>query len=84
MAIKDIFAAFEDIDFIPPRAFYSSRSFNDTGTSLRYYIHGLDSQGNTLLFAGELLWDAEYDGWLGNSGWEGGDFKDYLPPSKHR
>lgn len=39
---------------------------------------------NTLLFAGELLWDAEDDGWLGNSGWEGGDFKGYLPSSKRR
>ncbi|MFQ4146605.1 hypothetical protein [Chlorogloeopsis sp. ULAP02] len=39
---------------------------------------------NTLLFAGELLWDAEEAGWLGASLWDGGQFIGTLPPPKRR
>jgi hypothetical protein len=160
MAIDDVFLMFKDVDLIQPRAFYANRNFNGTGTSLNYYINGIDSQGydaglkldffhrvrftnfkkphptkkhdpyfdkfinpffpffcsydefdrqeftpatmemidlmakhwstpvekfaNTLLFAGELLWDAEDDNWLGHSLWEGGNFIGTLPSPKRR
>ncbi|BCL39085.1 hypothetical protein NSMS1_55320 [Nostoc sp. MS1] len=159
MTIADVFAEYEDLDIILPRAFYSSCSFNGKGTSLYYYINSVDSHGydaglkldffdkvrftnfkkphpvekyepyfdkftnpcscsysefeqkfilcsstiaetidlmaqhwyistekfiNTILFAGDLLWDAENDAWLGYSLWEGGDFKGTLPLPKRR
>jgi hypothetical protein len=37
---------------------------------------------NTLLLAYMLLWDAEDDGWLDGSDWDGGDFRGSLPPPK--
>ena len=37
---------------------------------------------NTLLLAYELLMDAEYNHWIGDSMWEGGDFLGFLPPRK--
>lgn len=36
---------------------------------------------NTVLVAYELLWDAEENGWLGISDWDGGEFKGQLPQS---
>ncbi len=39
---------------------------------------------NTLMFAGDLLWDAEHEGWLAFSLWENGEFKGTLPQPKHR
>ncbi|MBD2510239.1 hypothetical protein H6G91_23595 [Nostoc muscorum FACHB-395] len=37
---------------------------------------------NTLLLAYMLLWDAEDDGWLDGSDWDGGNFGGSLPPPK--
>ncbi|MDZ8089917.1 MAG: hypothetical protein RMY16_30850 [Nostoc sp. DedQUE12b] len=37
---------------------------------------------NTLLLAYMLLWDAEDDGWLDGSDWDGGDFGGSLPSPK--
>lgn len=39
---------------------------------------------NTLMIAGDLLWDAEHEGQLDFSLWENGEFKGTLPQSKHR
>jgi hypothetical protein len=160
MSVAEVFADFEGIDFVQPRAFYASHTFNMEGTCLYYYINGSDSKGydaalkidffnnrvrftnfskphptgkykpyfnkfihslscsyddwgqelislpaisteylnsmakhwkispsqfiNTLMIAGELLWDAENEGWLDFSWWEGGEFKATLPQPKHR
>ncbi len=159
MSVAQIFAEFEGIDFIKPRAFYAHYTFNMEGICLYYYINGKDSQGydaalnldffndrirftnfrkphsiekykpyfnkfinslscsyddweqelaslsatnteylksmakhweisqckfvNTLMIAGELLWDAEHEGWLDFSRWEGREFTGTLPKPKH-
>jgi hypothetical protein len=159
MSMAEVFADFEGVDFVQPRAFYANHTFNGEGICLYYYIHGTDSQGydaalkldffnyvrftnfrkphptekyqpyfnkfkhslscnyndwgqelislsttsteylnsmakhwkispsqfiNTLMLAGELLWDAENEGWIDSSRWEGGEFKGTLPQPKHR
>lgn len=38
---------------------------------------------NTLMIAGDLLWDAEHEGWIDFSQWEGGEFTGTLPKPKH-
>ncbi len=159
MSVEEVFADFEDVDFIKPRAFYAHHTFNMEGICLYYYINGKDSQGydaglkldffnsrirftnfkkphsiekykpyfkkfinslscsyedweqeltslsatsaeylnlmakhwavspsqfiNTLMIAGELLWDAEHERWLDFSWWEGGEFTGTLPKPKH-
>ncbi len=39
---------------------------------------------NTLMIAGQLLRDAENEGWVDFSWWEGGEFTGTLPQPKHR
>ena len=45
MSVADVFADFEGVDFIKPRAFYANHTFNMEGICLYYYIHGSDSKG---------------------------------------
>ena len=160
MSVEEVFADFEDVDFVKPGAFYANHTFNRKGICLYYYINGKDSQEydaalkldffnyvrftnfiklhsiekyepyfnkftnpslscsyddwkkklvslsaintkdlnsmakhweispsqfiNTLMLAGELLWDAEHEGWLDFSLCESGEFKGTLPQPKHR
>ena len=44
MSIKDVFANFEEEDYIPARAIYTTYTFNSEGISIYYYIYGKDSQ----------------------------------------
>ncbi len=45
MSVAEVFADFEDVDFVKPIAFYANHTFNKKGTCLYYYINGKDSQG---------------------------------------
>jgi hypothetical protein len=48
----------------------------------KHWMIPVDKFINTLLLAHYLLWDAEDDGWIDGSWWEGGEFRGTLPCPK--
>ncbi|MEI6442872.1 MAG: hypothetical protein WCO29_07040 [Nostocales cyanobacterium ELA583] len=60
----------------------SSRTIETLNIMAKHWMIPVDKFINTLLLAYYLLWDAEDDGWIDGSWWEGGEFKGGLPCPK--